>query len=290
MYKRRGGYRRMIQGLIDLAERPWVSLVIGTAIGVFSILLSIILYRRGIVRNSLSFVKVEVEILTINNETWRTDLDIKYKGVEITRLTAGRVGIWNSGNTTINYEAVIQSQPLMVRVPDDAKLLVCQTYAMSRQVINARVESIDSNKAFVAFDYLDPGDGFMLHIAQSSPRNTLIVDGTIKGLPRGLTEFSIKGSFWIELARSSMLPGLIVGLGTIVGAKVARALNDSYGFKPGDWQYNTIGIGFFVLIIAFGAASIFAERLIQKRRSAYMPKQIRTDPVIASTMGLRIKR
>jgi hypothetical protein len=278
----------MMQGLIEIAERPWVSLVIGTAIGLFSIILSLILYRRSLVRNSLSFVKVEVEILTVVNPTWETDLDIKYQGVQITRLTAGRVGIWNSGNTTINYDQVIGSEPLIVTVPEDARLLVCQAYAASRAVLNARVSNLENNQAQILFDYLDPGDGFMLHIAQSSPRNTLQVKGTIKGLPKGLTEFSIKGSLWLDLARSSILPVIVMGLGTSLSGMVARYISSYYSFKAGEWKYNTVTLVMFIFIMLLAGLSIFSERIVQKRRSASIPKSIRTDPVIASTLGLKV--
>ncbi|MEG8018926.1 hypothetical protein [Sphingomonas sp. LR55] len=279
----------MMQGLIEIAERPWVSLVIGTAIGLFSIILSVILYRRSLIRNSLSFVKVEVEILTVNNPTWQSDLDIKYQGIEITRLTAGRVGIWNSGNTTINYDQVVGSQPLMVKVPDDSRLLVCHATVVSRTVLNVKVEQCENNQAKILFDFLDPGDGFVLHIAQSSPRNTLAVTGTIKGLPHGLTEFPISGRLWVAIARSSVLPILIMGFGTGLSGLLARALSTAYSLKPDDWQYKAIATTMFVVMILLAIGSAFLERLIQKGRSASIPKSIRTDPVISSSMGIGSK-
>lgn len=275
--------------LIEIAEKPWVSLVLGTAIGLFGIVLSLILYRRSLVRHSISFLKVEVEILTVNNPTWESDLDIKYQGIQIPKLTAGRVGIWNSGNTTINFDQVIPAQPILIKVPDDSRLLVCHATAVSREVLNVRVEQTENTQAKILFDYLDPGDGFVLHIAQSSPRNTLQVTGTVKGLPNGLTEFPITGRLWYPLVRSSIVPMLIMGLGTSLSGYIARSVSAYLEIKPGDWQYNAIAVAMFAIIVLLAIASAFLERIIQRRRSTGIPKAIRTDPVIASTMGLSYK-
>jgi len=269
----------MLNTLSAAVERPWVSLLVGTALAIYGIIISL----RSAVRRRLSYVIADSVILGVNNPTWHNELEIKYRGVTVQQLTACRIGIWNSGNTTIHGSQIVEADALRVQVTSSDTLLVTSLVGVSREILNVSVCPVDDTSAKISFDYLDPGDGFVIHTAQSASQGKTAISGSIRELSQGATPWSsrIVGGKWsvvFELGIGPLASTLIMALSSL--------LRKALGLVENSRASLTLSVVTLILVIVSLTASGALWKQFRLAKARRIPKVVRDDPSIDAHIKL----
>ncbi len=173
-----------MQTIIDFLSKPWV----GALLGIAGIVAAIYFYFRSRGVSQLSFQHDGVSLLGASNAAFPEEVEIKFSGEMVNKISAERFVLWNSGNTTIGGSQIVSSDPLCVRLSGDGKLLKTNLIKVSREVNAINVNKKNDNIAEISFDYLDPNDGILFEIIHSGNRSELELIGTLRGLPQGLKD------------------------------------------------------------------------------------------------------
>ncbi len=266
---------QMLDTIFKLFDQSWFGLLLSTALALYSVILTI----RMATRQHLSFVTAEGTVLEPAHPSWKDDLSIRYKGVDIPRLMAARIGVWNSGNTTIYSNQIVDDDRLRFEIRDGEQLLSFHVSAMSRPVVKASVKGIGSTSLAVDFDFLDPGDGFVLFIAHTSPINTIKSAGTVRGLSSGATPWTKHNSYRLMVA-SDLLTGPLL---CVILYLVFSAVRKLASVTEGSQTSVVMTLAFLILVTFAMFFSKSASRGVNSLILRRVPK------VISNEEGLRIR-
>jgi len=99
-----------------------------------------------------------------------SDVQIKYKGEVVSRLTITKIWVWNNGKETIYGNRVVEDDPLRYRFDSDTQILQIYVLAGSRTVnkFNANISPNKKNEFLYTFDFLDPRDGALIEILHTN--------------------------------------------------------------------------------------------------------------------------
>ncbi len=157
---------------------------LGTVLGIAGIVLTITFYWRSKNRLRVSFLQTS-EMLIGGEGTLPKSVEVRCKGNVVPQLWRSSFVIWNSGNVTIDGDAVVKSDPLRVHLRgDNADVLSVDAVRVTRSVIGFQAAIESKEIIAVSFAFLDNCDGALITFLHTSGRPTLL--GTIKGLPQGL--------------------------------------------------------------------------------------------------------
>lgn len=152
-------------------------LSIGLAI--FSLILTYVLWRRGLQRKRISFQKQKYTLIR-NNEKRFDKIKLMYDSKEVDSVAVTNIAIWNSGTVLINGSDMVQNRELRIKYKEkilDVKLLGCvdETNMYDIHLLN-------ENEAVINFDYSNVGEGAVFQIIHvESDTETLQVDCKLKG-------------------------------------------------------------------------------------------------------------
>lgn len=177
-----------MQALLDFSERPWVALVVGTVLALVGIYISFRLRSK----KSLDYVVFNYVVLQPAHEGWDEDLRILYKDFPVTSLSTATIGVWNSGNVTIDGSDVAGAKYLTISSSGPGDILFATVLSVSRPEIAARVEYIGSKEVSLAFEFMDASDGILMNIVHGSSYGCLSLSGTVKGIPQGLSDWRVR--------------------------------------------------------------------------------------------------
>lgn len=149
--------------------------------------LAIFLYYKSIPRAKLRFHKKEVSLIGNKASSLHEDLTIFFNDQKVPRVTVTQIVLWNKGNTTIDGSQIVETDALRVCLKTPDRLLKTTVLRETRSQNGLRVSSIDSTQALIEFSFLDPNDGFTIEIAHTGRPGDIDLQGTIKGMPSGLT-------------------------------------------------------------------------------------------------------
>ena len=134
------------------------------------------------------------------------EVEIRFSGDIVPRVTADRIVLWNDGNTTLGASQIVESDPLRAELKEDSSLLKVSALKCSREVNGCSVgRRKDSQRiADIHFDFLDPGDGIAFEILHSGSPRDLDILGTLRGMPSGIKNYG--RARWFTDRRTKRLP------------------------------------------------------------------------------------
>ena len=173
----------MFKDILDFLALGWV----GSLIGIAGIPLAVLTYVLTRQRKILAFRARGFHLIGNADPGFPSDVTVQYRGQTVTRLTRSLVIVWNQGEVTIGGGDIVPSDPLVVEVEADAKILSVKPIKVSRPVtkVSGNVVSESPNKAEIKFDFLDSMDGAVLEILHTGKMRHPRMTGTVRGIPLG---------------------------------------------------------------------------------------------------------
>lgn len=208
--------------MLQFLGQPWV----GSILGIVGVSAAIVFYLRSRQVSRLSFQREHHTIIGGANAAFPKEVTIYYEGKPVDMVTATRYVIWNSGNTTLHGNQIVETDSLRLELVGEGRVLKTTLLNVTRKVNGVTFSpwdplhwSGDSTKGHrvvkIDFDYLDPGDGLAIEVIYSGTNSLLTLDGTLRGLPSGLTDFGRSASEFTRRTARFMKPfGLSSGVFT----------------------------------------------------------------------------
>lgn len=174
-----------MDSFFNLLSQGWL----GTVVGLIGIILAILFYLRSKRKSKLAFQSDHVSLVGRPGAAFPDEVEIRFSGNTVPRISANTIVIWNCGDQTIRGADLVNKDPLRLEVPDTDRILKFTVLKQTRGVNAWNFDQSNTNKLNLTFDYLDPGDGISLEIIHTASGNDLDVTGTIKGIPKGLHNY-----------------------------------------------------------------------------------------------------
>lgn len=222
----------------------------GTLIGIIGLAFALFTYVKTRRAPRLAYYLDGTSIIGGSSAEFPKEVEVLFGGAKVERVTSTTLTLWNSGNTTIEGKAVVESDPLRVEAKSD--ILKVDVLVTSRDVNGIVVSELSKREAELRFDFLDAGDGATLQILHSGGPAEIGLCGTIRGMPSGMTRFVRSGSSrnkFITLAgnevrRLLLIASAIVGIVGVMGAIFYPYLELSPDNPPPRWTFIVIGAGY----------------------------------------------
>lgn len=165
----------MTNQVLEYLFQNWIETllaIVGVVIGLFGLLRS---RAVGIV----AIQSHDISLISRDTSEFPAELDIRYRGASIPRLTSSTVFIWNRGSATIRRRDIAESNPLTLKF--DGSVFNQRISCSTDESIQAVSSIVQDSKHSVSYDFefLNPKDGFVmeiLHAGDSKHPNCL---GTI---------------------------------------------------------------------------------------------------------------
>ncbi len=167
----------------------WFSLTVGTAIGLAGLYAAWFTYVRTKTHPVIQVTADGFVVVAPVETPLAGQLEIRYNEVTVPRVTSSVVGIWNGGTTIFRSSDFVEKDPLRITVRG-ANILQASLEIVSRNVIGANIVTHDDHSVIVSFDFFEPNDAIAVRILHTGGVHDIAVQGTIIGLPKGLTLFS----------------------------------------------------------------------------------------------------
>lgn len=202
----------MLENAVSTLSLPWV----GAVLGLLGVALAVVFYIRSKRNPKLAYQTSEFSVVGIEAR-FPDELEIRFAGTHVNRVTSSRLVLWNAGNTTLNGEQIVAADPLRIEVPDG--LILRATIAQSTRNVNGGQLIMPNDRhdsVLLSFDYFDPADGFAVEVIHTGPRGDLRCCGTVKELPNGITRLGaprqsgLEGALLNTLFKMKYIPFIIM--------------------------------------------------------------------------------
>lgn len=259
-------------GLIQMLNSGLFSVVITVVLAILTIIVSYILYKRSKPVARLRFAMGDAALLSPAPQPYGKDLEVRYQGQPVIQLTNTSLAVINDGTTTVRGNDIVSLDQLRLETQGRGSILQATVERMTRVVTGVSAVGL-GQKVALDFDFLDPGDGFRVHVLHSGEPGDLQIYGTIRGLPQG-----------IQQLRRGSVNARIIGLAVLV-----TMVSTSAGFFAGKLLVTTAA-GVFsraalltLMIAAFGSMTYYLSTMLARR--GYLIRRvhaiIRDDPILA---------
>lgn len=169
----------------DLISQGWF----GSAVGLVGIGAALLTYLFSRQRKRISYSYSGRTLLGANHQDLPEEISVTYEGRQINKLSRIVFIFWNSGEKIVVGDDIVRADPVRFDFGEEGVILSASVISQSRPVIGAQVKISDHNDmVFIDFDFLDPNDGVVIEVLHSGPRGEFSIYGTVKGLPKGLTD------------------------------------------------------------------------------------------------------
>lgn len=188
--------------IIDLISKPWL----GSIFGVLGLTVAVVFYLRSRRVSRLAFQHDVITLVGASDAAFPYEVEIRFSGDIVPRVTVERIVLWNDGNTTLGASQIVESDPLRAELKENSSLLKVSVLKCTREVSGCSVgRRKDSQRiADIHFDFLDPGDGIAFEILHSGSHRDLDILGTLRGMPSGIKNYGPTG--WFTEQRTKRLP------------------------------------------------------------------------------------
>lgn len=249
----------------------WFSVALTVVVFVLATVLTIVLYGRAKPIPRLRYVMADVSLIGGAVDTMLGDLEVRFAGRPVPRVTSTTLGLWNDGTFTFRGSDAVASDMLRLECGKNAEVLRATVEAATREVLDIKIKSI-SQSALIDFDFLDPGDGFRVRVIHSGEPGALKLQGTIRGLPNGVSPQPPAGG-GLQLSMRIISVLLSIMLGALFVA-IARE------FIHASWSGKLQGILWLGGAAVIGAFIRWFDSKPRSRRVKGIPQPITEDAVI----------
>lgn len=222
--------------LLWLNENPWLNIIF-LLLAIFSIILSIYLYRISKKKRKPTFDKRSINVISDGIKKIG-DVKVQFKEKPIDNLTVTKVAFWNNGKETINDADQAPTDKLRVVLDEEYEILESELIFETSHTNNIKLRN-DRNVINIDFDYFDYNQGGILKFIHTGKKSSdVLLMGTFKGSER-LKKFNS------DILSQSM--GLHITLPFFGVGKLNKKLRSLNNVFP--WVILLSGIG--LLIMAF---------------------------------------
>lgn len=245
----------------ELVNPSWVGVLIGL-LGLVMAILGFLVAVRARKNPRVTFLSQDT-VLIHDYTTHPADIEVRYQGVPVPKVTASAVWIWNSGNTTVRGDDIVPSDPIGFQFPGSA--LNASVRKVTRDVIgvSARISSEPSTVHFT-FNFLDPGDGAIVEILHDGDAKSPTCVGTIVGLPAGLDYWSLGNRHYRWKAKSDASSWAFTGMLMVLLSLVMLAMSTMQILGVIDLP-NPPAVGTLILPLVLGIGSFLFARWAWRR-------------------------
>lgn len=175
--------------IVNFFNQGWI----GAVIGIAGIVIAIIFNKKSKVDTKLVYEWSSLNIISKDNK-FPDDIEIIYKGVSVPRVVKTQIALWNAGNTTISGSDIVQDDLLKMKFEEGEEIVSVTVLKESRKInkFAYRISNRVKNELYFEFEFLDPGDGVILEILHTDKNRYPLLTGTVKGMPKGMLNWSIK--------------------------------------------------------------------------------------------------
>ena len=170
-----------------LLNQGWV----GFLVGVLSLVLAIVLYRRGRRKGRLATEWVGTPLLGYQHaNALPPAVTIHYDRTPVPRVGFTDVLLWNAGGDVLRGEDVVSRSPLRVEVPDGSLILEAGVVSATRDTSgwDVHIDPGHPHIVRITFDYAEPGDAVRLRVVHTGADLALPVRGDLRGMPDGILQ------------------------------------------------------------------------------------------------------
>lgn len=153
---------------------------VGNILGVLGILVGYYFYVKAKISDRISYVISETTIVGVKGVEFSEQLEIIFAGIKVPRVTASKLIIWNSGNTSLGPTDFLSGSPLGIDIHGEAKILEANIVLSDKAENASTVEVNDAASAAVVFDVIRPGEGLVLRVLHSGAEDALRLSGSLK--------------------------------------------------------------------------------------------------------------
>jgi hypothetical protein len=257
----------------------WPDLLTGGAIGaavtvVVGYALLVLQARRA--APCLAFQSSSSPVVT-RSEQKVGDLEVRFKGVVVPRLTRTRMAMWNPRWAVVEGADIAERDPLRIGFRD-ADVLDVRLAKQTREAVSFSAEVRDGD-CFIDFDFLDRHDGVileLLHTASDLDRPS--IQGTVKGLPAGVSYYGDLNStsqtrpVRRSEARAGPVAVTVIGLvtGVLLIVSTATEKHKAGAKHAAHWKLYLLGgvlIAVGLIAASFGWSHRLPRTLARARKS-----------------------
>ncbi|AZV43091.1 hypothetical protein [Peribacillus asahii] len=198
--------------LLEILNPGWVGATIGIFGVIFTVLISILLYKLSKIKSQLVYQDHSIQLIGTDSRI-SDELEITYKGKKIPRVIMTNIAIWNSGNQTIHGFNIVEDDVLRLELDKEEEFISIDFLKETRRInkFNAYIDPGQRNKIILNFDYLDPNDGVLLQILHTDQVWDSKIKGSIKGMPKGvLSKGLLKEAYKIHESKKGLITPYIV--------------------------------------------------------------------------------
>jgi hypothetical protein len=162
-----------LESLRTFLDQGWVGTVIatvGTLVGLVGIIAAWWTYRASQIGARPVYKVRSLRLIGVPNSKLAQDVQVKFRGTPVDRLTKTQIVFWNSGNLILRGSDIVQSEPLRFDFPNGSTVVDVGISRYSRAANNctAGIDPLRPNSVLFLFDYLDPNDGVVIAILHTS--------------------------------------------------------------------------------------------------------------------------
>lgn len=201
-----------MQNLSNLMNLNWLEVLLGLiGGGIISWIISLIYYRRAKSESRLACRSTSYKFLSQHKPL--ADIEIRFRGLKVPQVTKSLVAIWNDGNTTIDKNQIVESDPLQIVItPPESEILDYTVLRETRAVTKFDAYRAATNVLFCDFEWLDATDGGLIEILHSGEAVT--VQGTLKGIPKGVV--NLGSMMWVQRKKKRNLGDIFSFFGILL--------------------------------------------------------------------------
>ena len=212
-----------------LFSQCWVGTLIGIIIGIIGVTISFFLHKASQIGPRLVYQVHALRLIEKERKVLSEEVDIRFKDKSVSRLTKTYIVLWNSGKAMISGENIVEDDPLRLEISENAEVLQARTLKVTREAnkFTVKIKPRSPNEVICNFDYLDPGDGAVIELLHTDEKLYPEVQGTIRGLPRGVLNWGRifpSGSrfylFSFKNYRTALFSMLFIGVIMLTGGTV----------------------------------------------------------------------
>lgn len=144
---------------------------------------SLYFYRKSARLRRISFHVSYDRFTWVDRKKYDT-FQISFNDREVSNPHITHISIWNSGNETLQRSDISTQDPLLINL-ENGEILTATIIKQTRVAIDPKLTIGAGRKNLIDYDFLDPGDGFLIEILFDSTNFThadqsKLISGTIK--------------------------------------------------------------------------------------------------------------
>lgn len=197
--------------MLEFWNQGWVGIVAGLVGGVIiSYAFYVAARKEPLMCESIASARV----LGLPGATdYGEHVAVTYRGEVIPQLSVATITIWNAGSATLGGDALVERDPLQVVVRGAGRMLDASIELDPKAACGCAIDLDVSRPDAVRlrFDYLDPGDGFVVRVLHTANEPRVKIVGALRGVNRVGPAGPSDGNNRLLRTTRSLSPFLVTG-------------------------------------------------------------------------------